>query len=312
MARQILIYDSTQLSTIFECSQKHDYEYGQSLVQINQQNPELTHRVPDKISAGTLGHKYLEIYYKILGQTKDPVLAARQVLQFDPDKEDTLDPEFPLSAEVRQKVRDRFGDYLIRYAGNYDYEVGMRKRKEIQVVEGWLKDVYVDEPLVEQGFSYELLNTNEYLFVLEGRIDFIGSSAGENLWMDHKWQLSARDLQPKSIQFRNYALVTGFPLGVINYVRLHDKLNPKTTFVRQSVSFNPADSYYWKQELIEMYVNIAKEKARGEFPFRRRSACPGKFGYACPYLPLCDAYTETQRMAIRQMNYTKGREWKPW
>lgn len=308
MARQVVIMDSTQLSTFFECEQKNDYEHTQSLVQINHANPALTFQVPDKIAAGSLGHKYLEIYYKILGTTQDPAEAARIALEFDPDKADKIDPEFPLSAELRQKVRNRFIDYLGFYSR--DYTVAIKSKHTIGVKNGMLADIAVPEPLVEQGFSYGLLDTAEYLFVLEGRLDFIGHTHGELLWMDHKWQLRQRDLYPKSIQFRNYCLATGLSLGVINYIRLHDKQS-KTTFVRDTVSFSPAEMYAWKQELIEMFIHVAKVQASGEFALNR-SACPGKFGYPCNYTSLCDTYNPRERAALKARDFTKGREWKPW
>lgn len=310
MSRQTLIFDSTQLSTMLECEQKHDYEFAQSLVQINQKDPKLTFQVPDKIAAGSLGHKYLEIYYKSLALCGDPGIAAQRALLFDPDKEDTVDPEFPLSADMRKRVRRRFEEYLMNYGGR-DYNVAIRHRTQIGIQDGWLKDIRVPEPLVEQGFSYALYDTNEYLFVLEGRIDFLGSSGGEDFWMDHKWQMRERDLYPKSIQFRNYSLATGYPLGIINYVRLHDKVGTKT-FVRQPISFSPGERRAWKEELTEIYVRIAKRQRSGDYPQMNRGACPGKYGYPCDYAPLCNVYDLSQRAASLKMNFTKKKEWKPW
>jgi len=310
MARQTLIFDSSQLSTLLECEQKHAYEYTESLTEINLKDPALTFQVPDKIAAGTLGHKYLEIYYKTLGITKDPTIAARTALDFDPDKSDVQDPEFPLCPDLRKKVRDRFGDYLLKYSAG-DYTVGLRNTTEIQVHDGWLRDVQVPEALVEQGFSYELYNSSEYLFVLEGRIDFIGHQRGESLWMDHKWQMRQRNLYGKSIQFRNYTLVTGFNLGVVNYVRLKDKVD-STTLVRQPISFSPGEIRAWKEELTEIYVSIAKRQKAANFPAQNRSACPGKFGYECQFTSLCDLYDIRQRQAQKQMYFTKKKEWRPW
>lgn len=310
MSQQVVIRDSTQITKFLECEQAHNYEFTQSLVQINFNNPALTHRVPDKIAAGTLGHKYLEIYYRELGRTKDQGHAARVALEFDPDKADQIDDEYPIDPDLRARVRRRFGEYLMNW-GPRDYEVAVHKVHEIQADNGIrFKDIYRDEPLVERGFSYPLLDTPEYLFVLEGKIDFIGYQHGEHFWMDHKWQLSRRDLYRKSVQFRNYTLATGLWLGVINYVRLHDKVS-KETFVRESVSFNPADMRAWKEELTGIFVQMAKADAKGEY-FMNRGACPGKFGYTCPYIPICDTWDAAQRKDFIKLNYVKHKEWKPW
>lgn len=312
MGRLTLIADSTQISAFDECPQLHDYEYAQSLVQINQTDPDLTFQIPDKIAMGSLGHKYLEIYYRSKGMGSDLAFSARNALDFDPDKEDKIDPEFPLARENRDKVRNRFKDYLMTYGGN-DYEIATKRHLEVIVRNGLPCDVAVDRPIVEQGFAYPLLDTSEYLFVLEGKIDLMCHSRGELFWLDHKWQQRKRLLYRKSIQFRNYALATGLPLGMINYVRLAEKVD-KDTFVRDPITFTPGEMHAWKEELTEIFIRMAKARsasAPGELE-RHRSACPGKFGNPCKYIPLCDIPYKDQRLAHQKMFYTKGREWRPW
>lgn len=313
MPRLSLIKDSAAISKFLECEQLHDYEHTQSIVQINKNDPALTFQIPDKMSMGTLGHKYLEIYYKNLkGESAffdSQVFAARTALDFDPDKADKIEPEFPLSADMRAKVRKRFEDYLMNYGVN-DYKVATTSIKYIKAEGNLLVDALRDEPLVERGFSFPLLDTSEYLFVLEGKIDFIGSQGGECFWMDHKWQLRERKLYKKSVQFRDYALATGLPLGIINYIRLHEKLS-KFTFVREPISFSTGEISAWREELIEIFIRMAKTIQSGKY-FKNRDSCSGKFDYPCPFTPICEIYNEEQRLAHIKQNYTKKKEWKPW
>lgn len=303
MPRQTLILDSSQISTFLECPERWRLAYSESITSSNARDEAMT--------AGTLGHKLIEIYYTAMGQNKGQAEAAREALAFNPDEADSADKhQYPLSEEMQIKVRERFKDYLMCYAAR-DYAPITKKVQQITINElGFPIDTSVCVPLVEQGFSYELLNTNEYLFVLEGRIDFIGETNGTTVWMDHKFQFRERELYKKSIQFRNYALVTGLSLGVINYIRLHQKITEKT-FIRQPISFSSLERQYWKQELIEIFKKISNVMKTGSFE-RNRSACSGQFGYPCSFVSICEEYNKDTACAIKERDFVKKIEWRPW
>src|SRR6201999_960921 len=82
---------------------------------------------------------------------------------------------YPLEASVREHIVERLKLYGQTYGFKGDIEVAASKprQKFIPDENGNLTTINTTEPLVEQGFSYELLNTPEYLFVLEGRVDVI-------------------------------------------------------------------------------------------------------------------------------------------
>lgn len=303
MPKQTLILDSSQISTFLECDERWRLAYEESITSSNARDEAMT--------AGTLGHKMQEIYYTAIGKGLGQAQAAREALSFNPDEADAADKhQYPLSEEMRAKVKARFNDYLMTYAAR-DYTPLCKWIPTIEIgTHGFPIDNKEVVPLVEQGFSYGLFNTNEYLFVLEGRIDFIGETNGTTVWMDHKWQFRERELYKKSIQFRNYALVTGLSLGVINYIRLHQKISEKT-FVRQVISFSPHERAYWKQELTEIFVRIAKTMKSRNFE-RNRSACSGQFGYPCSFTSICEEYNKDTAEAIKQRDFVKKIEWRPW
>jgi len=301
-----LVLDSSAISSHLECPQKHSYEYIESIVKIDPDTG-FAPRISDKIAAGTLGHKYLEIYVATLARTSgDQILAARAALDFQIPS-DSL--EYPIDPTICAKVKSRFGDYLIRYAHS-DYTPAARRETRPGVIAGRLADIPTPVPLIEQGFSYVLLDTPEYYFVLEGRIDFIGSQHGELFFMDHKWQFREHTLYDKSVQFRNYALATGLYLGIVNYIRLHDKILPNT-FSRQPLSFSAAEIAHWRAELIEIYIRIARELKSNSL-FRNRFACAGRFGQHCQYIQLCDALNSEQRDFLKAQNFAYRTPWKPW
>lgn len=311
MPKLTLVLDSSQISTLYDCEERWRLSQQETLIRIDPYNPTETLRPPDAISAGLLFHTLLEIYYRELCLTTDPSRAAQTALDFDPDKADVQDNhEYPIDPDMRKKVYNRFTDYLMCW-GNRDYTVGHKLKSIIDVdpTTGFPIETTQTIPLVEQGFSFPLLDTSEYLFVLEGRIDFIGTCGGQFLWMDHKTQGRKHNLYKKSIQFKNYALATGFDMGVINYIRLTDKID-KETLVRDPISFSPHEMLAWKQELIEKYVEWARKISRGELQ-RNRAACGSEFG-PCQFTAICEEYNPTMREQIKRGKFMQRKVWKPW
>jgi PD-(D/E)XK nuclease superfamily len=331
---QTLILDSSQIAAHESCPTEWS---NRGLIQINKANPAETLRPGDPLAAGSLGHKYLEIYYSELAISGDSTAAAKQALAFDPDEADKVDKQFPLDLALREKVRNRVIDYFTMYGGlGRDYKPGSRSTIQVgvqkicrlcglirkngnslppngclhEVVEQ-LCDIPTKDPLIEKGFSYKLFENRDFLFVLEGRIDFMGTAPdGTVLWMDHKFQFREHTLYSKSIQFRNYALATGLNLAVINYIRLHEKIT-KQTFVRQPLSFSSLEMRHWKEELIGIYMRIAREVREGVF-LQNRQSCSGSWGRPCQFTPLCEEYNPVIREAIRKRDFTTKKEWRPW
>lgn len=301
MSKQVLILDSTQISTWYECSEKWNLGFRQSLGDMLD--------IDEPMTIGTYGHKLLEIYYKnkdLIGADK----ALKLALQFDIDKNNKLYEKFPLSDEVRKKMKTRIWDYFMTYGAN-DYILCTKRAHIIKFTpEGIPQDCFVNQPIVEKGFSYCLLDTKEYLFVLEGKIDLIVDTPIGRAFVDHKFQLRERNLYPKSIQFKNYAMVTGLNLGIINYIRLKDKLDDRT-LVRAPISFDARELTFWKQEMVDVFIKIAREKRLGTYE-RNWGSCSGKFGYTCEFAKLCP---EKERPLLYQgikSGFIKREEWKPW
>lgn len=324
MSKTTLILDSSQISKFLSCPLSHQLAYEENL--------ELSGEVREDFAMGTYGHKLLEIYYKNKALGLESGIAASKALNFNIDEQTCkcghdvehhlgeehidricsvpalIDPKdcgcqqfepirFPLADKTRVSVRERFELYWMKY---------MRGDFTPEILNG--------EPQIEKGFSYPLLDTPDRLYVLEGRIDFIGSQQGTRLFMDHKWQGRSRALYKKDIQFRNYALVTGCSLGFINYVRLKKEIDD-TIFERAPINFNALERDYWKDELIGIYDEIAAIKNMaehgGQMP-KNRASCSGKFGYPCEFTKLCDEINPSARENLKKSYYHIKKEWKPW
>lgn len=285
--KQTLVLDSTQIDTFYTCPTMWDLSYSQNLT--------ITEEEKDAIAMGTLGHKWLELYYryKTLGRPLQECVAVANGM--NPDEVDTAPEDqgtFPLDAIKRKKVKDRCQLYWMTYSSN-DF-----------------MPQYENAPLVEQGFSFKLFESPEYLFVLEGKIDLIASKNGSNFFVDHKFQLRERKLYNKSIQFRNYALATGLNIGIINYIRLHESVSDKT-FVREPIAFSAHEMQQWRSELIDKYVEIAGMIEKNRFP-KNRASCSGKFGYPCEFTKICEEPNYEVGQLIKIQQYHQKKEWKPW
>jgi hypothetical protein len=163
---------------------------------------------------------------------------------------------------------------------------------------------------VEVGFSEPIYEDSDRLYVLEGRIDLLGSLQGLNCVIDHKFQFRKRDLYRKTIQFRNYAMIIKRPMLIANYVGLTKKVD-KDTFRRVISSFTAFEHNAWKQRLIRMFDKMA-EAISHEYYEQRWSACPGKFGHECQFTTLCEE-SNSQLIEIKKATMFKQRaEWKPW
>lgn len=317
MSKTTLILDSSQISKFLSCPLSHQLAYEENL--------ELSGEVREDFAMGTYGHKLLEIYYKNKALGLESGIAASKALNFNIDKQtckcghdveqhkqygdcNTFDAKsecpcqefdpvhFPLADKTRISVRERFELYWMKY---------MRGDFTPEILNG--------EPQIEKGFSYPLVDDSQRLYVLEGRIDFIGSQQSTRLFMDHKWQGRSRALYKKDIQFRNYALVTGCSLGFINYVRLKKEVDD-TIFERAPINFNALERDAWRDELIGIYDEITAIKNMVEhwdMP-KNRASCSGKFGYPCEFTKLCDEINPSARENLKKSYYHIKTPWKPW
>jgi hypothetical protein len=328
MPKFVLTLDSSQIDCFLECQTKWHYQY-QKRLQLSSAAP----NVPMDI--GTYGHKLLEIIYKerARGNEKSAIDTA---FAYNIDKEtcrcshgqekhyickdlgdentsnsclsigcscqDFNPVEFPLPATDRQFVRDRILQYTM-IEGSAIPELIPKSPEHVEV-----------------GFSHKLYEDQDRLYILEGRIDLLGQIAGNcpNGWADHKFQSRERSLHLKSIQFRNYSLVTGLPIGVINYIRFAKKIEKDKTFKREIISFSRAELTAWESELVKIFAKVQNFVVNQQFPWfldesRNWSACSGKFGYPCEFTKLCENWNQPQLIyLIEKAEYKEKAEWRPW
>lgn len=332
MSKFTLVVDSSQISCFLECPQMWYYRYVRNMVP-NFLKPEEQEQKSEPMNAGTYGHKLLEIFYRARFRGFSLNDAAAVAFSYNPDvdtcvcgcsadthqiieklkitectrckkclkphKADgtpTWEPKpFDLSKPTRIAVQTRLTEYFYKYQHN-DFKP-------------------LSEQSVEVGFSEPIYEDSENLFVLEGRIDMVGTLQGLQLIVDHKFQMREHDLYAKSIQFRNYALIGRTNLLMVNYIRLH-KAVKDTTLQRELVNFTAFEHAAWKQKLIKIFFRMLQTKRAGDEGSavdQNFSACPGRFNYACYYTQLCEEPSaEVLKLKQKQLYSINTVAWRPW
>ena len=317
-----LVVDSSQITTFLTCPQLWYNLNIQRIVPVSLREKD------EAMNAGTYGHKLLDIYYRMrfrkfslndavaacFAYNPDNVMCdcgcpadvhkvvlsfnectrCKKCLKFRPHP-------FPLSAENRIAVRNRFRDYCFKYNGN-DFAPS-------------------SENHVEVGFSVPIHEDDENLFVLEGRVDLIGQLQGLNCFVDHKFQMKTHWLYTKSIQFKNYALATRIMTLIINYVRLQKDFKPDS-LAREIVSFTPHELYEWKKRLVKILFKMKDIIVNPDHVMDERhwNSCSGyKMTFNknepnyCFYNTLCEE-TDATMLARKQQQLFKIQPvaWRPW
>lgn len=330
MSKQILTVDSTQITQFLECPTLWQLSSLENLTRFDGA-PKVA------MNKGSYGHKLLEIYYKATCIPNLSKHAIDYALDWEPkadhcvcghlESDHTGLPvengadsdgclifcrsddcgcsgfqaaQFPLEPQEIQQIKDRFFLYAVTW---------QTKTGDI---------IPLDADSVEVGFSEVIYEDDDYLFILEGKIDVVGTIQRQKVILDHKWQDRARRLYKQSIQFKNYCLVTDVDTMVINYIRMAEKVD-QDTFVRDISSFSRLDLRSWKTELINIFHRIilfqkmlTMNCADESMQTHNWASCGGKFGYQCEFTQLCEQQFIPVQELMKQTQYKQKPIWRPW
>lgn len=289
----VVIADSTQINHFLECPRYHNYndlERLEPLVMDKDGQLVAIEEPKEAIVCGTYGHKLLELYYESLACNNKVQLSMDLALNYDPYKACEDKQPFSLEKPTVELIKQRFREYVYTHH---------------------LNDIVPANPeAIEVGFSTPIYETESRLFILEGRVDLIGSLGGQPIIVDHKFQMRPHKLYKKSVQFRNYALATDHLLLMINYVRLTKGIS-KDTFHRDLASFSRQELEVWRQRLIQIYEQMVEAQHTNQYE-QNWSSCSGKYSQECPYTPLCEEWNKDIIEAKKRTMYWQKEAYKPW
>lgn len=289
MPRFTLALDASQINEYLTCPRMWHYRYNRNLVRAGRKTKAL-----DK---GTIIHQLADLYYNLrsMDPSKPHLTHCSSVIELLKAQKIKLS----LTKEELEFLAMRFFQYAVRYSN------GDIKPKTKHGV-----------PAVEMGFSKILRDTPDYLYVVEGRIDLIGSYAGVEMFMDHKTQAQAKDLYQFCPQFLTYAWATELNRGMINYIGLQAEMTEKT-FRRQLINFPKWKVHEWERTMINVFdeirIDLETEKWLETSPYAmNQHACGGAFNSSpCMFTQLCETANENLKESIIKQNY-EIRIWKPW
>lgn len=273
-----LAVDSSQIVDFLMCEQMWWYRYKRNIVH--------KYQLTNAMDWGTIMHGMLERYYQARIDGKDWASAQLPAYQ---DLEASR-KRFKLSEEDFLFIKQRFLQYVCTYM-QHDF-------------------IPIQS---ERGFSIPIYESEDFYFVLEGRIDLIAMTSDRTtkLVMDTKTQERETQLYTRSIQFKNYCLASGLNHCVINYIRWHKEVK-ENTFERKAVYFSNKYLMDWKHELITIFFKMAHAIITNRFE-RRLSTCQNAgYGKPCQYVELDDEKDEKIRNGLMQINYMQKPIWRPW
>lgn len=291
----VLRLDSSQMEEYLNCPLSWYYRYYENL------RHNMSRR-KDAVNKGTLIHRLLEVFYRELGKGASRSRAAR--IAQDKFTQEDWSKEFGLQQEA-SFLKMRFSNYVAHYDGD-DLDL--------------LKDEK-GETGVEVGFSKILRETDQVLFIVEGRFDGITQINNAQAWVDHKTQGRMMDLYNYCPQFLTYAWATGYEWGIINYIRMHQEYDKKKTFKKALIYFPKHIVQDWEYRMLKIFFEIREVFYEPTLLFqrfwnlRRPNNCAGPFkSNPCQYCHLCEIDPRDKILldTVKASNYTKVAPWQPW
>jgi len=286
MSRFSLILTSSFLKTWLTCPTKYKYSRLESI-----KHKDTYIEAFDK---GTIIHSLLQNYYTFLSVGESCNNSARLAVE---KTRQEINGKFPkLASEDREFIKLRFLQYATFYKETRDIQPLM--------LEG--------NPALEVGFSYPIVDNEHFLFVIEGRIDFIAyfPQSGINVIVDHKSQSKFYNYYDFDPQFQTYALAAKCPYVMVNYFGLQKKFDERT-FRRQLISYTPAHQERWRKFLITKCYEIANAILTDSFS-QEYMSCTGKYNSLCEYTELCEQTKPELVQIMKERDYVKVPEYSSW
>jgi len=157
----------------------------------------------------------------------------------------------------------------------------------------------------EVGFSIVLYEDDNYIFVYEGKIDWLGYSGAEKLVVDHKSRSGKYQIYEFNNQCIGYLLATGATKFVYNFITLTNI----PTFERVAHSFTEAQIEDWKKDTIQWYFRVARSLESKQYLKSRQ--CSGKYG-VCEFHSICETPKLEQQLFIVKSQFKVGNPHRSW
>lgn len=255
-----LTCDSHSLRSFKQCPARFDFVHERKIEPIEHN---------EKFDIGTAVHELMRVYYGLKKEKGE--ITPVELSQIN---ELILQPTTYLTQDQKDFLEVRF----LRYHKHYK------------------NDSYVTVA-VETGFSKILYEDDNYLFIYEGRPDWVfrlNDNVDSILGVaDHKSQSRHYDHYFYNDQALGYCWAAGTQLFTYNYFGLQETGTPDSWFRRSKKIFQPQEIGEWHKTTIEWYFKIARILEEAVF-FGNKSQwdkswqCQNGWGI-CEFARICEA-----------------------
>lgn len=203
----------------------------------------------------------------------------------------------------------------LRIAGKkMDAEAFMLLSRKYAEYCGYYRSENIQPLAVEKGFSKIIYEDEYFLFIYEGRIDFIGKFPNDPMkyWVDHKTEARKEDLNPNSFQFIGYSWALETNNGLINYIGFQESKGPSEAFRRTIITHKRNLIEEWKQDAINIFFRMAALHIHGIY-LKYRTNCKHYSCSPCVFHEVCNETNPRIINAILQKDFVvRDKPWRAW
>lgn len=246
--------------------------------------------------SGSLMHYLLEVYYTLKYNGAGWQSSMNQALERVVEMERGNNHKGKVGNLTNEEilfVKTRFTQYVANYHQS-DYKPLARKGK----------------PAIEVGFSVPIVDNSYFLFVLEGRLDFIADYNDLVYNVDNKCQWRKENKYWGEVQFLNYSLATGVNRMLVNIIGMQKAFKPEY-LRRQLFYYSPLQLRIWRSKLERIFYTMAHAITCGSYDKRESSCCNNH--RVCEFSEICREYVEPGLVQLKRGELYEPRPlWQPW
>lgn len=323
-----VILDATVLTALMACPRMADLRFNHNLISIKGKS--------NSLECGSIVHKFLETYYKLIiqGMRKEQAtqfaMASAELYirgcKFCTDFVPFICPNcngqrVNINCEECNGLgsinKPKCGHSIDEYPGVHNtpkdsegYKIGWQHALDTcdQYLIFYKNDHWV--PLEVEVVKGEVLYEDDDVRVLwKSKLDWIVDTNQGIYPVDHKTMKQRRDNNSLNNQFIGQCMIMRTRNVFINKIGFQTTLEPKEKFTRPPVSYSAARLLEWQSETLPFYAKLLLMYAEtGHFP-PNYTNCQHMFGN-CAYKSVCESDPGMRAEELRN-NFKVGRTWNP-
>jgi hypothetical protein len=289
-----LIFDATVFSTLMGCARLVDLRHNHNFAPSGGKS--------NSLEAGSLTHKILEVYYKLMiaGLKREQaighaMIAGQLYISGCPHCADGLNQQPACKHQPKE-----YPGLVNTPEHNEKYKVGWRwvlKTCE-QYFDFYKNDAWI--PLAAEAVKGEVLYEDDEISVLwKSKLDLIVDTNQDGIMsIDHKTFKQRRDKNSLSNQFIGQCLLLKTRKVLVNKIGFQTSLDVKERFTREVVNYSADRLLEWQTEILPYYAYMYVQHVESGFWPPNFTHCMTIYG-PCEFVPVCEANRNMREEVLR-------------